>query len=59
MHVWILVWSSWPLVKKDAGISGNPTLQAGGEHEAVTVPAPGEGKVSVQDCVQPVDTPTA
>ena len=37
---------------------GNPTLQVGGEQEAVTVPEPGDGVVTVQDCVQLVPAGT-
>ena len=35
----------------DAGTTGNPMLQLGGEQDAVTEPEPGDGGVSVQDCV--------
>src|SRR5208283_3631180 len=36
------------------GTSGNPILQVGGEQEAVTDPAPGNGVLMAQDSVQPV-----
>ena len=38
--------------ESDAGIVGNPMLQVGGEQEAVTDPAPGEGVESTQDSRQ-------
>jgi hypothetical protein len=40
-------------VERDAGMKGNPKLQVGGVHEAVTDPEPAKGAESVQDCVHP------
>jgi len=40
-------------VESDAGMNGNPTLQVGGVHEAVTEPEPAKGAESAQDCVHP------
>jgi hypothetical protein len=37
-------------VESDSGTNGNPTLQLGGEQDAVTEPEPGDGVESVQDC---------
>jgi hypothetical protein len=35
--------------ESEAGTSGNPALQDGGEQEALTAPEPGDGVVTVQD----------
>ncbi len=40
-------------VESDAGTSGYPMLQVGGEQEAVMDPEPGNGVLSVQDCRHP------
>src|ERR1700686_713849 len=37
-------------VESDFGTNGNPTLQLGGEHDAVTDPEPGDGVEIEQDC---------
>ena len=37
-------------VERDCGTNGNPTLQLGGEQDAVTDPEPGDGVEIVQDC---------
>jgi hypothetical protein len=42
------------LVRNALGIVGNPTLQIGGEHEAVTVAEPGVDRDRAQDCAHPV-----
>ena len=42
------------VVESDAGTTGNPMLQVGGEQEAVTVPDPGNGVESAQDSRHPV-----
>ena len=44
-------------VANEAGTIGNPTLQVGGEHDAVIVAAPGDRMDRVQDCVH--DEPDA
>ena len=36
-------------VDSDAGMSGNPTLHVGGEHDAVIVDEPGLAPVTVHD----------
>ena len=41
-------------VERVAGTNGNPTLQVGGEHAAVTVPAPGDEVEMEQDSEQPL-----
>ena len=40
-------------VESDAGTNGNPTLQVGGEQEAVTDPEPADGVDREQDCKHP------
>jgi hypothetical protein len=40
-------------VRNELGIVGNPTLQVGGEHEAVMVADPGFDNVSAHDWVHP------
>ena len=49
--------STWALVESDAGVKGYPTLQVGGEQEAVMVADPAEGTERAQDRVQPVVVP--
>lgn len=53
----ILLLSITPLVRNALGIVGNPTLQLGGEQEAVTVALPGELRLSPQDCTQVASAP--
>src|SRR5580700_576823 len=54
----ILLSSIAPLVRNALGIVGNPALQVGGEHEAVTLAEPGVDRDRVQDWVHPeADTP--
>jgi len=43
----------------DCGTSGNPTLQVGGEHEALILAAPGAANVSWQVSVHPDPTEIA
>ena len=50
----ILLLSITPLVRNALGMVGNPTLQVGGEHEAVTLAEPGVERERVQDWVHPV-----
>ena len=40
-------------VESEAGMNGNPKLQVGGVHEAVTEPEPAKGAERAQDCVHP------
>src|SRR5450631_523970 len=40
-------------VDRDKGTTGNPTLQVGGEQEAVTVPEPAKGVEMAQDSRHP------
>jgi hypothetical protein len=44
--------------EREAGTSGKPMLQDGGEQDALTAPDPGNEVVRVQDCRHPELAPT-
>src|SRR5258708_3662993 len=46
--------SIWADVERDAGTRGNPTLQVGGEQEAVTDPDPDDGVERPHDSWHPL-----